>query len=618
MRIMLFQQGAVPYVLRTQPVCTHQRRRLSHVTGYSCVSCSRRAKEERRQLLRCSTVWRRLNEQQVQKRLHIRVYKHMMMRKWGDRLKRVEQLAQSFQSNPLTSQYKPRLWPCQPSSVWKVFPRQSTAISFSQSCKENVHVFALEKEKSPLGQRIYLVTSYTELWHYYRTYSQSLMHCYEVIPEGSVCKLYFDLEFHKPSNKGADGKTMVFSLIQYVCDKLMEIYGVECTTKSVLNLDSSTEEKFSRHLIFNLQNAVFKDNIHLGRFIHAILQPVLSASKSGSGLNVVVDLNKGNNETRSESSSVEETAKSSEMDEILKTKRRKLEEQDLSFLQVKNKDGKDCLFVDLGVYTKNRNFRLYKSSKVGKNAAFTVAEDNTFTPKSEKGLSAEESIFLASLVCNLSFTGQRILTWDIPEAKTAKTSGPHCPQGSATDPDSLSGCLASPHQEVDTFVLSLIKKDGIDGSIRRWNYFAAEQLLVYDIAKYRWCENVGRFHKSNNIMIIVDLKDELWYQKCHDPECKTFRSSSYPLPQELCVSYIITLDDEDQAYLMDEVGNIAPSQVPNQAPLSKMSPEEESTDVWGDRQNDKDFLESLDDFEHNSEEISDQLLLKCMTDFDPQ
>lgn len=89
--------------------------------------------------------------------------------------------------------------------------------------------------------------------------------------------------------------------------------------------------------------------------------------------------------------------------------------------------------------------------------------------------------------------------------------------------------------------------------IRRWNYFAAEQLLVYDIANYRWCENVERFHKSNNIMyvsyfvdsllacfacpmfsfgiillcrIIVDLRGEIWYQKCHDPECKNFRSSS--------------------------------------------------------------------------------------------
>ncbi len=64
------------------------------------------------------------------------------MSKWGDRLKKVEQLAQSFQQNPLASRYKPRLWPCQPSSVWKLFPRQSLAISFAQSCKEVTQNFA--------------------------------------------------------------------------------------------------------------------------------------------------------------------------------------------------------------------------------------------------------------------------------------------------------------------------------------------------------------------------------------------------------------------------------------------------------------------------------------------
>lgn len=38
--------------------------------------------------------------------------------------------------------------------------------------------------------------------------------------------------------------------------------------------------------------------------------------------------------------------------------------------------------------------------------------------------------------------------------------------------------------------------------IRRWNYFSLEQLLVYDISKYRWCMNIGRAHKSNNIMYV--------------------------------------------------------------------------------------------------------------------
>ena len=64
-----------------------------------------------------------------------------------------------------------------------------------------------------------------------------------------------------------------------------------------------------------------------------------------------------------------------------------------------------------GVYTKNRNFRLYKSSKAGKNAAFTVADDNKFITKREKGISPEESVFLASLICNLRYIEQIYFTF---------------------------------------------------------------------------------------------------------------------------------------------------------------------------------------------------------------
>lgn len=59
------------------------------------------------------------------------------------------------------------------------------------------------------------------------------MHCYEVIPEGTVCKLYFDLEFHKPSNKEADGKAMVTSLIEVQC--LLTVFLIEpITTQQII------------------------------------------------------------------------------------------------------------------------------------------------------------------------------------------------------------------------------------------------------------------------------------------------------------------------------------------------------------------------------------------------
>ncbi|XP_072318926.1 DNA-directed primase/polymerase protein [Eucyclogobius newberryi] len=517
---------------------------------------------------------------------------------WEARVQKVEQLAQSFQKNPLTSGYKPRLWPCQPASVWKIFPRQTLAFHFAKSCKEDVHVFALEKETSAPGQRMFLVTSYTELWHYYRTYPQSLMHCYEVIPEEAVCKLYFDLEFHKPSNIKADGKNMVSLLIQFVCVKLKDTYGIDCSALNVLNLDSSTEDKFSRHLIFNLPNAAFKDNIHVGRFIHNILEPIKTTGSISS-------LPKDSVQEKDQSTIADKTC------EEPQTKRHKPE--DLSFLLVKNKDGEDCLFVDLGVYTKNRNFRLYKSSKMGKNAAFTVAEDNSFSPKTEKGVSVEEAIFLASLVCNISFTGQKILTFSQETNPTGRSQRRPAP-GKAS---SLSGCSSSPHQEMDQFVLTLVQKDEIQGSIRRWNYFAADQLLVYDIVHFRWCENVARFHKSNNILIVVDLKEEVWYQKCHDPDCRNFRSSSYPLPQEICISYLIELDEEDQMYLMDDSGNIELSQGRTEQPRPSAEPLGKAPDNWGNTQDDLDYLESLNAFEQNKE-LPDELLLECMNDYDSQ
>lgn len=70
---------------------------------------------------------------------------------------------------------------------------------------------------------------------------------------------------------------------------------------------------------------------------------------------------------------------------------------------------------------------------------------------------------------------------------------------------------------------------------------------------------------------------------------------------------------------MDDAGNIESRQEHKpMGPQSTAHTEEEKSDVWGDERDDRDYLESLDDFEQKSEEISDQLLLSCMADFDSQ
>jgi hypothetical protein len=49
----------------------------------------------------------------------------------------------------------------------------------------------------------------------------------------------------------------------------------------------------------------------------------------------------------------------------------------------------------------------------------------------------------------------------------------------------------------------------------------------------RWCENVGRAHKSNNIIWNVYLMDRVCWQSCHDPDCRGFRGESIDLPTEI-------------------------------------------------------------------------------------
>lgn len=554
-----------------------------------------------------------------------------MNRKWEEKLKQIEERASHYERKPLSSVYRPRLSkPEEPPSIWRLFHRQAQAFNFVKSCKEDVHVFALEYKVGD-GQRIYLVTTYAEFWFYYKS-RKNLLHCYEVIPENAVCKLYFDLEFNKPANPGADGKKMVALLIEYVCKVLRELYGVNCSAEDVLNLDSSTDEKFSRHLIFQLHDVAFKDNIHVGNFLRKILQPALdllgsedddSASETtGHGFPHFLEAPARQEFSCTEKATGESWTLNSEKLERLGSAEQS--SPDLSFVVVKNNVGEKHLFVDLGVYTRNRNFRLYKSSKIGKRVALEVTEDNTFFPIRSKDVSDEYQYFLSSLVSNVRFSDTlRILTCD-PSQNKQKGVGYFNSIG--TSAETIEGFQCSPYPEVDHFVLSLVNKDGIKGGIRRWNYFFPEELLVYDICKYRWCENIGRAHKSNNIMILVDLKNEVWYQKCHDPVCKAenFKSDCFPLPAEVCLLFLFKEEEELTTDEADETRSNE-TQNPHKPSPSKLSTGASADAVWDNDIDDAYFLEATEDAElaeaaensllsYNSEadEIPDELIIEVL------
>ena len=71
--------------------------------------------------------------------------------------------------------------------------------------------------------------------------------------------------------------------------------------------------------------------------------------------------------------------------------------------------------------------------------------------------------------------------------------------------DAASSSASSPFPAVDEFVTSVVRLLGSKGTgaIWRWAYFSRSCLLIYDIIHNRWCANVQREHRSNNIMSVI-------------------------------------------------------------------------------------------------------------------
>lgn len=90
---------------------------------------------------------------------------------------------------------------------------------------------------------------------------------------------------------------------------------------------------------------------------------------------------------------------------------------------------------------------------------------------------------------------------------------------------------SSPFPALDNFVSAkLATFNGIDGSIRSWSMedvytsptsnAGSATKITYQIKDNRWCEHIGRSHKSNGIMWNVSLYDMTYWQTCWDPDCR--------------------------------------------------------------------------------------------------
>jgi DNA-directed primase/polymerase protein len=421
------------------------------------------------------------------------------------------------------------------------------------------------KEVTNTGTRKYYVGHLGRFMdHYWRKISPEARHYYELIQEQTPCRLYFDLEFSKPANPEVtpeESELLMEEFCLELCAEVKRIYDLDITRTNMVDLESSTAAKFSRHIIVHFPNdELFPDNVAAGRFVKVFIGRLAEDQATGVLAASRPTLNK-----------------------LLFVNAAKSSAHDPSCV------AQSC-FVDLGVYTRNRLFRLLGSSKFGKpasaalriatanqfplgiaNAAFYVPEIVQSQPTTETA-EFDTKAFLSSLDFTehaAALTATLVVPMNVskiefpilpesPEAMKLVGGDQNTPTELLSRTNTRSSTLvsvgASPFPSLDAFIhAKLANRQGVQGAIRGWSIDCNDQglsrCITYQMSRNRWCESVLRSHKSNNIMWMVDLIAMEAAQGCHDPECrmKGFRGRPVALPEDVKMSIEDVLFEEHLA-----------------------------------------------------------------------
>ncbi|KAL4448454.1 hypothetical protein ABPG75_005673 [Micractinium tetrahymenae] len=374
--------------------------------------------------------------------------------------------------------------------VWEEFPTQQPAFDRADS-EPGLDVFSVEV--STEGKRKFIATSRELFWKRYRDMLPQHRHHYEIIRQGRPCHLYFDLEFATADNPGLDGEAATDAVVALVGEQLRGSFQLDLQPGWVLELDSSTEAKFSRHLVVRIPGAAFASSAHAGAFV---LQ-LCAAAKEQRG------------------------------------------EDPRAALLIVKKGEEEALFIDHAVYSRNRAFRLFLSSKKGKQAVL----QNTGR-YGRAGLTQQQT-FEASLITAVE-PGARLLRCfdesaeeEAAGAAAAAAARRRALRGAAprgvpgSGPLGVAACYGPcPYPGLEAFITSVCCEGGVQGRVRSWAALD-DDLMLFTMRDNRFCGNVGRPHKSNGIYYVVDLRGGSWCQKCYDPDCRQYRSPLAPLPPHL-------------------------------------------------------------------------------------
>ena len=365
-------------------------------------------------------------------------------------------------------------------------------------------------------KRKFCAATREKFFEYYSILNENERHHYEIIRDNEPCHLYFDIEFDRDANADVDGVKSTDALLDLIKEELYEKHNVTIAlNKHVVELESIITEsnvasigqakkiskKFSRHVIVRLPGAAFKSNIHVGKFVKDFWNSVC-----------------------------ERRASDERCEKLFIRKEQSETERQYSI-------------IDLGVYTRNRAFRLFLSSKAKKKEVLQCTR-RFWTHREER------DIFYRSLVTNIDKEQNKNLIeyHNVTVPLSQKSNGcANIFSGHGYRRDSLSQNPTKqkelPCAELVEFVLndfdSWSDAKMNKAAVRSWVAFPDHDTLILNLVGNRYCENIKRQHKSNNVMLILDFQRGVYHQKCHDPDCKGMNPQLRELPVNMLQRAII-------------------------------------------------------------------------------
>jgi hypothetical protein len=486
--------------------------------------------------------------------------------------------------------------------VFCYFGRQQQAFDYFDKLMEaqpslyagqnQLKLYSFERESD--GQRKFLVASWSRFLDEYLNGSNSHGHFYEIIRERSPCRLYYDLEYAVVSGVSVDGDALTAKFINLVVWKLHEVLGLSVDEDDVIVLDSSSASKFSKHVIITLGLGVggperlFKDNIEINKFNDLVFKEICTSTKTSFQ----------NSATYYQRSTVVNPFYEDMF--ILKSRT----DSDTVPIPCKTDVGQQGIrgrvlptntacFVDRGVYTRNRAFRLFGCTKHGKCSTLQILPTdkakykglNRFVKRSSSLVKNSRRVLFANALRHSFIVpvdgGESSVTVEVPlnspferSALREQGTGGLVIDGASLKPllaptsnDSLMNCrnhqvIALGHRgtvsmfpALDQYIgnCDILFCDDKVGELNGWTLLYSgsvhDQLSVnelqclvasppsqwpqtlgddnkttvqilsclrlrYSVLNNRYCWNIRRQHKSNGIMVEVNLLKRVAYQIC--------------------------------------------------------------------------------------------------------